>query len=50
MSDQVNTQKFQSHLTLLDHSKSKIFSVGLHWWPTFFRDLGPPTILVLVWP
>ena len=35
-------KNFKAVLTLLGHSKSKIFSVGLHWWSTFFRDLGPP--------
>ena len=37
-------------LTVLCHSKSKIFSVGQPRCPTFFPDLGPPTILVLLRP
>ena len=31
-------------------SKPKIFSVSQPWWPTFFQDLGPPTISVLLRP
>ena len=35
------TQKFQSHLSRLVLSKTKILSVGQPCWPTFFRYLAP---------
>ena len=43
-------KNFKAILAVLGHSKSKTFSFGQPWWPTFFRDLGPPTILGLLRP
>ena len=47
-------KNFKAILAALGHPKSKIFSVGELWWPTFFRDVAPPpppaTILVLLRP
>ena len=37
-------------LAVLGHSESKIFSVGEPRCPTFFPDLGPPTILCYYGP
>ena len=41
-------KNFRAILAVLDHLKTKIFSVGQIWWPIFFGDLVPPTILVLL--
>ena len=43
-------KNFRAIYDVSGHSKPKTFSVGQPWWPTFFRDLGPSTILVLLRP
>ena len=35
-------KNFKAIWAVLGHSKTKIFSVGQPWRPTFFQDLGPP--------